>query len=207
MKRFRFTLLAICLFLIWLGWADVSLLLRNPSPEPVTIASLEAGETPREWLAVTGGFVDLEQAINTSGTVEIDTLLVPLKGSAEAESFRVLVETRDPELVELFTRYHIGIDSVFAKKAFLDEHRDRFHARRDVTGMVVTGLIASGNRDKLLKLAREVGMKVDENALFLSEGKEPARYRGFFYLTAGLLGIGALIRRWKQQPSSAPPAN
>ena len=32
MKRFRFTLLAICLVLLYLGWIDVALFLRNPAP-------------------------------------------------------------------------------------------------------------------------------------------------------------------------------
>jgi hypothetical protein len=199
MKRFRFTLLAVCLVLLWLGGTDIAVFLRNRAPQSVSIADLERQGTPREWLRVTGGFLDLERAISTSGTVELQALLVPLQSSPEAASFSVLVETRDPQILALLQKYHFGFDSVFERDEFLARRKNDFHPQRDVTGMVVTGLVAAGNRDKLLKLARTVGMTVPDDVLFLSEGKEPPTLRGFFFAGVGLLGLLRLLAKWRER--------
>ncbi|HXV22177.1 MAG TPA: hypothetical protein VD811_14410 [Desulfuromonadales bacterium] len=203
MKRFRFTLLAICLVLLYLGWIDVALFLRNPSPAAISIEELEKGNVPREWLRVTGGHQNLLEAISTSGSVELDAFLVPLKSSPGEESFSVLVETRNPRILELLATYHFQLDSAEAKEVYLNEHAAEFQGLREVTGMVVSGLIASGNRDKLMKLAKEVGMQVPPDVLFLSEGKEPGHWRGFFYLGVGLLGLIKVLMLWKKPPQAA----
>jgi hypothetical protein len=203
MKRFRFTLLAVCLVLLYLGWTDIALLLRNPSPATVSIDELERGNVPREWLRVTGGHQNLLEAISTSGSVELDAFLIPLKSSPGEESFRVLVETRNPRILELLATYHFQLESAEAKANYLKEHAAEFQGLRDVTGMVVSGLVASGNRDKLMKLAKEVGMQVPPDVLFLSEGKEPGRWRGFFYLGIGLLGLIKVLMLWKKPPQPA----
>jgi len=203
MKRFRFTLLAICLVLLYLGWTDIALLLRNPSPAAVSIEELEKGNVPREWLHVSGGHQNLLEAISTSGSVELESFLVPLKSSPDEESFSVLVETRNPRILELLATYHFQLESAEAKENYQKEHAAEFQGQRDVTGMVVSGLVASGNRDKLMKLAREVGMQVPPDVLFLSEGKEPGRWRGFFYLGIGLLGLIKVLMLWKKPPQPA----
>jgi len=193
MKRFRFTLIAICVVLLYLGWTDASLFLRNRAPLTVTIAKLAREGAPREWLHVTGGRLDLEEAISTSGSVDVDALLVPLRPASAGEKIPVLVETRDPRLMELFITYNFKQDSAFAKEDYLQQHREEFHPSRDVTGMVVGGLVASGNRDKLMQLAKELKMDVDENVVFLSEGKEPPKFRGFIFLAVGLVGLGKVL--------------
>lgn len=199
MKRFRFTILALCLLLLWLGLNDILLFLRNRSPATVALAELERQGPPRSWLHVTGGWIDLEKAISTSGSLQLDALLVPLAATPEERGFRVLVETRDPRLLDLFRTYHFGVDSAPEQERFLADHREEFHARRDITGTIVTGLVASGNRDKLMQLARNVGMEVPEDVLFIAEGKEPPRYRGFFFAGLGLLGALRLVTRWRQR--------
>jgi len=203
MKRFRFTLLAICLVLLYLGWTDIALFLRNPSPAAVSIEELEKGNVPREWLHVTGGNLNLLEAISTSGSVEIESFLVPLKSSPEEKSFSVLVETRNPRILELLATYHFNLETAEEKEAYFKANAAEFQGLRDVTGMVVSGLIASGNRDKLMKLAKEVGMQVPPDVLFLSEGKEPGRWRGIFYLGVGLLGLIKVLMLWKKPPQAA----
>lgn len=205
MKRFRFTLLAICLVLIFLGWTEISYFLRNRVPLAVTITELEQGAETREWLHITGGSLDLLGAISTSGSIELDALLIPLKSDPAAPGFQVLVETRDPALLDLFGTYHFRQDSETEQRRFLEENRERFTIRRDLTGTKVGGLIASGNRDKLVKLTEELGTPVAENVLFVSEGKEPGKWRGFFFFGVGLLGLLKVLLKWPKvsAPESA----
>jgi hypothetical protein len=202
MRRFRFTFLAVCLVLVYLGWADVSVYLRNQQPQSIPIEELQRHGAPREWLHITGGYHDLVRAISTSGTIDLDALLVPLKSSPEATFFDILVETRHPRLLELYGTYHLRTDSVFAQERFLEEHRDEMLGRRDVTGTVITGLVASGNRDKMMTLAKAIGMDISEDVLFISEGNEPAKLRGFFFLGIGLVGLIKSFFFWKR-PGSA----
>jgi hypothetical protein len=203
MRRFRVTLLAICLLLVYLGWNDADIYLRNQQPETITIANLEQHGAPREWLQVEGGYQDLQQAISTSGTVDLDALLVPLSSEPRSGTFQVLVETRQPRLLELFRTYHLRLDSTAEQRRFLAEHQEEFFGQRQVAGTVVTGLVASGNRDKLMKLARGVGMEIPEDVIFLSEGNEPVRYRGFAFLALGLIGLGRVLMLWRRVPASS----
>ncbi|MCK5913100.1 MAG: hypothetical protein KAG12_04430, partial [Desulfuromusa sp.] len=66
MKRFRVTIIAICLTVGWLGYSDLSVLLRNQEPLEISIFDLEMTGAPREWVSVTDGYQDLLQGINMS---------------------------------------------------------------------------------------------------------------------------------------------
>ncbi len=203
MKRFRFTLLAICLLLLWLGWNDLSLLLRNPEPQVITLDQLTRSGPPRDWLRVTGGYEDLVEAISTSGSLELEAFLVPLKSSPADPTYQVLVESRDPRILNLLQTYYFKLDSPAAQEQFRAEHREEFNGRRDVTGMVVSGLVANGNRDKLMSLARQLGMDVPENVIFISEGKEPGTWRGFLFIALALAGLVRLALIGKQKPAAS----
>lgn len=198
MKRFRFTVLAICLILAFLGGTDLRLFLANPSPQSIGLAQLEQNGPPREWLTITDATLNVEQAISTSGDLKIEVLLVPLTLERDQKTFKVLAETRDPELVELFTTYHLKFDSVAEREAYLEAHRDEFHPRRALTGMVMSSLIATGNRDKLLELAKEVGMEVSPDVIFITEAKEPAIARGLFFVVMAALGFFRLFWDWRK---------
>ncbi len=195
MNRFRFTFLAVCVLLVWLGWTDISFLMQNRAPEPVSIHRLEVEGPPQAWLRITGGHIDLTRAISTSGSVELDGLLIPLQ-SEPGGPFRVLLETRDPRLLEIFHTYHFGFDSVFDQALFLAQNEELFRTRKDVTAMHLTGRVTSGNRDKLMQIAQAVQMDIPEDVLLLSEGMEPPRYRGFFFFIIGALGLVRLATRW-----------
>lgn len=203
MKRFRFTLIAICLVLIYLGWADVDLYLRNQSPQAIPLAELERQGAPREWLTVQGAYPDFLQAISTSGSLDVDAVLIPLKRSPDAEEFRIVAESRDPKFLELFRTYYFVLETEAERSAFLLEHQAELATPRDFTGVVVTGSVASGNRDKLLKLAKEIGLPVSDDVVFLSVGKQIASIRGFFFLGLGLLALVKIFSQWKQ-PASNP---
>jgi hypothetical protein len=198
MKRFRFTLLVVCLVLIYLGGVDLQLMLRNPRPVSVDISELEKSGPEREWLTIRGGYQNLLEAISTTGSVEVDAFLVPIKTEPEAEHYRVLLETRDPQIVDALITYYFKLDSEKARRDYVDEHRELFYGQRDVTGMVMTGLIGTSNRNRLQKLAKDFGVPVPEDAILVTEGKEPARVRGFFFMIVALLGLVKFATMWRK---------
>lgn len=198
MQRFRFTLIAVCAVLLVLGGLDIRLQLTNPEPASVAVESAAKGEIPREWMTIEGGYLAIPEAISTSGSIEIDALLVPLKRQAGDTVTAILVETRSPDVLGPFKELNFGFDSVVARERYLQEKKDLLYPKRPVTGLQITGLVAEGNRDKLMTLAKEVQMPLAPEVLFLAEGKEPERVRGWFYVLVaigGLLKIASAMRR------------
>jgi len=203
MHRFRFTLIAVCLLLLFLGGSDLFLWYNNQTPLSVTIDALEASGAPRDWLHVTDGHQDLDRAISTSGSIELEALLIPLTGAPGQEQIRVLIETRNPHLLELFKKYHFFADTLPDKQAVRAQYAAEFLGQRDITGMLMGGFIAKGNRQKLLELAQQTGLAIDQDVILLSEGKEPERWRGVFFAVVGLLG---LVRVLSRKNNLSPPA-
>jgi hypothetical protein len=106
-----------------------------------------------------------------------------------------LIETRNPQLLELFQSYHFFTDSLAQKQDFRSRHAAEFEGQREVTGMLVAGLIARGNRQNLLKLAKETDLDVADDVIFLSEGKTPGKWRGIFFTAVGMLGLVRVLSR------------
>jgi hypothetical protein len=189
MRRFRYTLIAVCLVLLFLGVSDLILWFNNQSPQAVTIDTLEQTGAAQEWLLVTDGYQDLDRAISTSGSLEMEALLVPLLAHPDQEQIRILVETRDPHLLKLFQDYHFLTDTIPEKQSFRREHGDEFNAKKNITGMLVAGIIARGNQQKLLTLAKQTDLDIADDVIFLSEGKQPGKWRGIFFTVVALLGL------------------
>jgi len=203
MKRFRFTFLAICLLLTWLGSNDLILQLRNSEPLSINLAQLPAGELPQEWLTLTGGNLDLLQGINMSGTIEIDSFLIPLTLEEGDKNPRVWVETRDPALIDRLTTYYFKLDSDKDRETYLAQNRPAFFPAKDVTGMTADNLIADANRSKLIELLGTMGVEATPDVIFLSEGKEPNRYRGPLFIVLSLIGLLKFVF-WQRKPADQP---
>ncbi len=193
MKRFRVTLLVVCLVLGWLGFNDLTLYFRNPTPQTINIAELARQGAPREWLKVEGGYRDLLQAINMSGTVEISSFLVPLKASETSENLQIWFETRDPQILNTLKTYYFDLDTETARAEFLKENRQLFIGQYDLQGMTVSSLIADSNASKLKELLTKMNIPVSEQIIFISEGKKPSSGRGLFFAAMALLGLGKLL--------------
>ena len=193
MRRFRYTLIAVCLVLVFLGGNDLLIWLDNQEPSPVPIDVLEDSGPQRDWLQIVNGYQDLDRAISTSGAVEMDALLVPLLSSPDQQQIRVLIETRDNGLLKIFREYHFLTDTLPEKQQFRSKHAADFKGQRNVTGMLVSGLIARGNRQKLVELARQTSLDIADDVILLSEGKTPAKWRGVFFTVIGLLGLIRVI--------------
>jgi len=200
MKRFRVTLIAVSAVLLFLGINDLSVWWRNRVPTSIDIATLANSGAPTEWLKVSNGYMDLDRAISTSGTIELEALLVPLLPDLNQEEIRVLVETRNPRTLELVRGYHFTPETEEEQTAFREEHAAEFQARSEITGMLVSGLIAKGNRTKLLELARDTGLDVQEDVIFLSEGKIPQLWRGLFFTLIALFTVLKLFWPQSKQP-------
>lgn len=210
MNRFRFTLLAFCFVLLFLGVTDLQLLFNNPEPAVVTIEEVEQNGAPREWLTIEGGFWNLEQAISTSGTIELEAFLVPLRSTKDpAAPIRVVFETRDPEIVKLLQTYYFTFDSLEEQATFRGENDEMFFGQHDVTGMLLGGLIESGNRDKLVKLANELQMPITDDVVLLTVGKSPEKFRGYFFVIIAFLGalkFAHMVVQGKRQAMAAAAA-
>lgn len=193
MKRFRVTLLVVCLVLGWLGFNDLSLYLRNPTPQTINIEVLAREGAPREWLQVEGGYRDLLQAINMSGTIEIGSFLVPLKRTEKSEELLIWYETRDPEIITALKTYYFNTETAADRARFVAENRQLFFGRQDLSGMTVGSLVADSNRGKLQELLTKMEIPVSEQVIFISEGKEPSNIRGLFFMAMALLGLGKLL--------------
>lgn len=204
MKRFRFTLIAVCLVLLYLGGSDLLLWFNNQSAQTLSISQLEESGAPQEWLNVKAGYMDLDRAISTSGSVEMEALLIPLVTHPDQQRIRVMVETRSTDLLQLFKEYHFFTDTIPEKQAFRNKHAEEFRGQRDVTGMLVAGLIASGNQQKLLKLAKQTGLDIAGDVIFLSEGKVPGKWRGVFFTVVGLLGLVRVLTGKRERRPPAP---
>ena len=189
MKRFRVTIIAICLILSWLAYTDLSLLLRNPEPLNISITELEQTGAPREWLTIHDGYQDLLQAINMSGTMEVGSFLVPLKNSKDAEEFHIWVETRDPEIVKTLKKYYFMLETDTQQQNFLKENQDLFFAQKEVTGMTMGNLVADSNQQKLTQLLQQMHIPLSEKTIFISEGKKPAVWRGIFFMAIAIVGF------------------
>ena len=201
MRRFRFTIIAICLILTWLAYADITLYVRNLSPQEIAIGTLETEGPKREWIKVTGGYIDLAQAINMSGTIEIDSFLVPLKSAPESEPPKVWFETRDPALIKALKTYYFQLDSQQQREQFQAEHHDLFFGQRTVTGMLTGGLVADNNRDKLIQLLNDMNVPVQPGIIFISEAKQPVKWRGFIFAIIAMAGIMKLAHELKAGPT------
>jgi len=204
MKRFRVTLLAVCLLLTWLGYSDLQLHLRNQAPQLISAEKLEQRQPPQEWLHVTGGYQNLLEAINMSGTMEIDSFLVPLRSSLNDQTTSIWFETRDPQIVKLLKTYYFELNSDLERSQFVDKNKDLIYAQRDLIGMTADSMIASNNQAKLEELLQDMKLPVVENTVFLSEGKEPVVYRGYFFAVVGILGIIKLLMSFRSKPGPAP---
>lgn len=199
MGRFRVTFLAISAVLMFLGINDLELWWRNRTPTPIDIAVLAEQGPPTEWLKISNGYLDLDRAISTSGSVELEALLVPLISAPDRAEIRVLLETRHPRTLELVRGYHFLPETVAEQQAFREEHAAEFVAQRDINGMLVSGLIAKGNRKNLLELAQQTGMDITEDVIFISEGKVPQFWRGLFFT---LVALGTVLKIFWPQGSS-----
>lgn len=203
MKRFRITLLVVCLLLGWLGYNDVSVYLRNQTPGVATINQVAAQDISQEWLQITGGYQDLLQAINMSGTMEIDAFLVPLKTTRTAEELLVWYETRNPRIVSALKTYYFKLDNDEARARFIEQNKELFFGQRNITGMTVSNLIADSNKNKLEKLLKEMNIPVSDKVVFVSEGKEPEKIRGFFFVAMAMLGIFKFLLGVKKKAPTA----
>ncbi len=203
MRRFRFTIIAICLILSWLAYADLTLLVRNTKPKKVPLSIIEQHGPPQEWLIITGAYRDLPEAINMSGTMDIDSFLVPLKSTPDSQVTKLWVETRDPEILSALKTYYFELDNDEQRRRFAEQHDELFYGRTTVEGMLTSGLVANSNRDKLIKLLKETGVPVPGDVTFVSEGKEPNRWRGFFFAIIAIAGVLKLARDIKKEASSS----
>ena len=190
MNRFRVTLIAVCIVLSWLAYKDISLYLRNPEPLAISIAELETlDKAPREWLTISGGYPQILQGINMTGSMEFEAFLVPLSSSPDTSHFTVWFETRDPEVLKALSTYYFLLNTEAKRMAFLEENSHIFSGQRTLTGMTAAELVANSNQKKLVNLLEQIGIETTETPIFISESKQPVAWRGIFFALIACAGL------------------
>lgn len=184
--RYRVTLVAVCAVLGFLGGDDLWVTLHNRAPH-VLADTLDAGPH-QHWLRFEGARLDLAEAINTTGTLDVQGLLAPLR-LPSGGPVKVLVETREAGRIELFKQFHFAPATEAEKAAFRETHKDALLARVTVQGMRMRGLVARSNHRKLRDMARAGGLDLAPDALILVEGESPSPWRGLFFSLMGLAGL------------------
>lgn len=202
MKRFRITILAVCIILAWLGYSDLKILIRNPEPLSITVSELETSGAPREWLRIEDGTQDLLQAINMSGSMNIDAFLVPLKRNAASGTMKIWFETRDPKIINALKTYYFILETDQDRNDFISKNSRLFFGKRIITGMAAESLVANSNRNKLKKLLQQMDVPVSEETIFISEGKQPARWRGIFFTLIAVVGFIKIFLSFARQNGS-----
>ncbi len=205
MKRFRITILVVCCVLVYMGITDLNLTLSNPEPKPVSVDQVLSGKAPQDWLTIENGTLHLLDAVSTSGELEIEALLVPLRQSEEAGPIRLLLETQDPELIKAFSTYFILLETDEQRNEYVAQNPQLFFNKAPRTGLITSGLVAENNRSRMRKLAKQIGLPVENDVMFISEGKEPPTWRGVFFLLVGLAGGIRVLSFWRQNPVQPLP--
>ncbi len=190
MKRFRVTIIAVCIILGWLGYTDLTLYLRNPEPLKISISELETNGAPREWLEVEDGVMNLLQAISMSGKMEITAVLVPLKQTKDdSQNPQVWFETRDPKILNLLKNYYFLLNTEEERKEFVQKNSDSFFQKRPCIGLTADSLAAESNRKQLVELLQTANIPVSDKTIFISEGKKPFLWRGLFFAIISVAGL------------------
>lgn len=183
------------MFLGALAFLDLQLWWRNPAPQQLTIEEAQNWNGEREWLNINNAWWDVGSAISTSGTLDLEGLLIPLRRADETANspITILLETRDPELLALFAQYHFSLDNEQSKAEFLKSNADKFRFVRPAAGMVLDGFLARNSKSNLKQLAKTSGLAIADKVIFVTEHKEPAKWRGIFFAVVALLGGARLF--------------
>jgi len=129
----------------------------------------------------------------------IDSFLVPLKLDSETTTMKVWFETRDPQIISVLKNYYFILETDAQKAEFVEENKHLFMGRRSLTGMTADNLVASSNKNKLTELLQEMNIPVSEETIFISEGKEPAIWRGLFFAIIAVIGLAKIFISFARQ--------
>ena len=125
--------------------------LKNRKATEIGIDAFVANKPAAEWLRIQGGVLDTTNSAYPSafGKGEATSIYVPLvpPGTDSSETtIHVLVQTKDPQLLEFTNQARKFDDSVTVKGAaeeFLLKNLDKLHVARPVEGLVQFGIDAN----------------------------------------------------------------
>ena len=135
-----------------------------------------------------GGATDL------SGVTEV---YVPVQSAKDPQTpgvhpnTSVLVNTSDPAILDTYREMAEFNTNAQDAPAYLQKNKSRIYVKRDVEGMVRSGL--SSLSSEQIGLLKSGISPLDENFITLEEGKKPAPGAGVLMLTAGLALLAGQI--------------
>ncbi len=167
------------------GGVEISESLRFPSAKTMTYEQFAAQMPQEGWYHITGGRLEVVNCVwqEDEKTHKIDKIFVPLSSSkavgGPGETTSVMVEEHDPAMID--TAHEIQQLSGQTAEDFVKKNHDRAFIRRDVEGMIKTGLKSDDSiRAKMAKLDNT---SLASNWIMLNEGAHPSL----------LLGVGCIL--------------
>jgi hypothetical protein len=165
-------------------------------------------QKPEEgWYRITGAFYDLTGGIHFHREFDkddinnISEIYVPVFSVAEMASdsksepkVKLIVQTRNPGMLETYRSFGSSSGSMSKEQVldYLKQHADQIYVRKDVEGMVKSGL-NSEDSDKTKELAK-LSANLDPDYVLLEEGKKPSMLVGLGLTALGLLlGVGQVL--------------
>ena len=199
--RFRFFSLRLALLalgatiaMLVFGGVEISESMRFRSPRVLTYEQFAAQMPQEGWYRITGARLEVVNGVwqEDKKTHAIDKVFVPLssagdKGGDINTPTKVMVEETDPAILQTAGEVK-DLNGDAATIDFIKKNHDRAFIRRDVEGMVKTGLNSdSDTREKMAKLDNT---SLASNWIMLKEGAHPSLGLGLLlFMGGGLLAV------------------
>lgn len=164
--------------------------------------------TPEEgWYHIRGAYCNVAGGVHfyeeshKDDVSSVSEVYVPVRSVAYLDSdskdeppIKLLLQTRDPGILATYRSFGSLSDSMTKEQIqdYLKQHYDQIFVRKDVEGMVKSGL-NSEESDKKRELEK-LNKNLDANYAILEEGKKPSMLAGLGLTALGLLlAVGQLL--------------
>jgi hypothetical protein len=194
-RTLRF-LLIVPAVIAWFGVQSLYVYFTNPKPLEITIDQLVSNPPSAKWIRVTGGRINLIEAVaSQSGfTKSIDKLYIPINPEGKEEGgISVLLLSTNPELLALSRQFRALDESKDGESEALKIAMGNTRVilqNRPFEGLVQSGL---GQDDRVIFRVRKALPNIVKEPIILDEGKKPTIIEGLvILLIAFVIGVGIL---------------
>lgn len=179
----------------------------NPEPVEVSIEQLISHPPRAKWVRVTGGQINLMEAVSETAFNKIDSVCVPIHPEGKGkDTISVLLLSTDPELLATAQQFHY-LDKAENELAGFKVAIDNIHVisqKRPFEGLIQSGL--SRNDSFIFKVSKLFPNMVSK-PIIIEEGKKPTILKGLGILFFAAVATAVLLVKIKVATllKSTPP--